>query len=63
MVLLAGMIPFYLVIARRARASAAAAPALALDHLLPLEPTWALVYGALYAFLIVLPGLVVQQRT
>jgi membrane-associated phospholipid phosphatase len=38
------------------------APALALDRLLPLAPTWALVYGALYAFLIVLPVFVVQQE-
>lgn len=62
MVLLVGMVPFYLVIAGRARATAAYAPSLALDHLLPLEPAWALIYGALYAFLIVLPVLVVQQQ-
>jgi hypothetical protein len=37
------------------------APALALDHLLPLSPPWALVYGALYLFLIFLPVFVVQQ--
>ena len=60
MVLLVSLIPFYLVIA--GRASAVHAPALALDRLLPLAPTWALVYGALYAFLIVLPVFVVQQE-
>ena len=61
MVVLVCLVPVYLVIARRARASAVYVPELALDRLLPLEPFWALVYGALYAFLIVLPVLVVQQ--
>jgi len=62
MVLLVSLVPIYLVIAGRARAGGAYAPALALDRLLPLVPTWALVYGALYAFLIVLPVFVVQQE-
>ncbi len=62
MVLLVSLVPLYLVIAGRARAGAAHAPALVLDRLLPLAPTWALVYGALYAFLIVLPVFVVQQQ-
>ena len=62
MILLVSLVPFYLVIAGRARGSAVHAPELALDHLLPLIPTWALVYGALYLFLIVLPVLVVQQE-
>ena len=34
---------------------------MALDRALPLQPAWALVYGALYAFLIVLPVFVVRQ--
>ncbi len=62
MVLLVSLVPIYLVIAGRARAGVAHAPALALDRLLPLVPTWALVYGALYAFLIVLPVFVIQQE-
>jgi len=62
MVLLVSLVPIYLVIAGRARAGGAHTPALALDRLLPLVPTWALVYGALYAFLIVLPVFVVQQE-
>ncbi len=53
MVLLVSLVPIYLVIADRARAGPVYAPALALDRLLPLAPMWALVYGALYAFLIV----------
>jgi membrane-associated phospholipid phosphatase len=60
MVLLVCLVPFYLVIA--GRGGAAHTPAMALDRLLPLAPTWALVYGALYAFLIVLPVLVIQQE-
>ena len=37
-------------------------PALALDRILPLQPGWALVYGALYLFLIILPVFVVRQE-
>jgi membrane-associated phospholipid phosphatase len=62
MILLVSLVPFYLVIAGRARAGAVYAPELALDRLLPLAPAWALVYGALYAFLIVLPVFIVQQN-
>ncbi len=62
MVLLVSLVPGYLVIAGRTRAGVAHAPATVLDRLLPLVPTWALIYGALYAFLIVLPVFVVQQR-
>ena len=61
MVMLVSLVPIYLVIAGRARAGTVHAPALALDRLLPLAPTWALVYGALYAFLIVLPVFVIQR--
>jgi membrane-associated phospholipid phosphatase len=60
MVLLISLVPFYLVIA--GRSGAVNAPALTLDRLLPLAPAWALVYGALYASLIVLPVLVLQQE-
>jgi membrane-associated phospholipid phosphatase len=38
------------------------APELALDRALPLVPFWALVYGALYLFLILLPIFVVRQE-
>lgn len=62
MVLLVSLVPFYLVIARRAGEGVAHAPALAVDRLLPLVPAWALVYGALYAFLIVVPLFVVQPQ-
>lgn len=61
MILLVSLVPVYLLIARRARAGAVFAPELALDRLLPLVPVWALIYGAVYAFLIVLPVFVVQR--
>ena len=62
MILLVSLVPFYLVIAGRARGGAVYVPELALDRLLPLAPVWALIYGALYGFLIVLPVFVVQQN-
>jgi membrane-associated phospholipid phosphatase len=63
MVLLVSLVPFYVIIAQRAREGGAVyAPELTLDRLLPLAPAWAIVYGALYAFLIVLPVLIVQQQ-
>jgi len=61
MILLVSLVPFYLVIAGRARGSAVHTPELALDRIFPLTPVWALIYGALYAFLIVLPVVVIQQ--
>lgn len=62
MVLLVSLVPLYLVLAGRARGSAVLyAPVLSLDRLFPLTPPWALVYGVLYVFLIVLPVFVVQQ--
>lgn len=62
MVVLVSVVPFYLFIAGRARGGVVHAPALAIDRLLPLVPVAALVYGALYAFLIALPVLVIQTR-
>jgi membrane-associated phospholipid phosphatase len=62
MVVLVCLVPFYLLIAGRTRDGAVHAPALALDRLLPVNPEWALVYGALYAFLIVVPVFVVRHE-
>ena len=62
MVVLVSLVPFYLAIAGRARGGAVHVPELAFDRLLPLLPTWALIYGELYLFLIVLPVFVVQQK-
>lgn len=62
MVLLVSMVPFYLVIADRTGGGGVYAPALPLDRVLPVVPAWALVYGAVYLFLILLPIVVVQDE-
>jgi membrane-associated phospholipid phosphatase len=62
MILLVSLAPIYVVIADRVRLGAVHAPELALDRYVPLAPTWSLVYGALYLFLILLPVFVIQQE-
>lgn len=62
MVILVLLVPVYLFIPDLTPGDTFHAPALALDRLLPLRPVWALIYGALYAFLILLPVLVVRQE-
>lgn len=62
MVALVALVPLYLAIANVARANTPSAPAFALDTALPLQPVWAIAYGALYGFLIVLPVLLVRQQ-
>jgi hypothetical protein len=62
MILLVSLVPFYLFIADRTRGGPQHAPEVALDRLLPLRPGWALVYGSLYLFLILLPVFVVRQQ-
>jgi membrane-associated phospholipid phosphatase len=56
------LVPLYIFIAQLMPGRALHAPALALDRLVPLQPAWALVYGSLYLFLIVLPVFVVRQE-
>jgi membrane-associated phospholipid phosphatase len=62
MVLLVGMVPFYIFIAARVKQGPVHVPEIALDRLLPVVPAWALVYGALYMFLIVLPVFAVRDQ-
>jgi len=62
MVALMLLVPVYLFIANRAAVGTVYAPELPWDRALPLQPTWALIYGALYMFLIVLPVLVVREE-
>lgn len=62
MVILVSLVPLYIAIAEVARGREVHAPAVALDTRIPLLPGWALVYGALYAFLIALPVLIVRQE-
>ncbi len=61
MIVLMALVPFYIFIAHSISDRTLHAPALALDRALPLLPAWAFVYGAMYAFLIVLPLFVVRQ--
>lgn len=61
MVVLMALVPVYLVIAHSAAAGSPRQPEIWLDRVLPLEPAWGLIYGALYLFLIVLPVFVVRE--
>src|SRR4029077_19974929 len=56
------IVPSYIVIAELMPGRALHAPEVALDRAFPLQPTWALVYGTLYLFLILLPVFVVRQQ-
>ncbi len=60
MVLLVLLVPLYLFLPALAPGPMRV-PEVALDRLVPLRPIWALVYGAVYAFLIILPVFVVRQ--
>jgi membrane-associated phospholipid phosphatase len=62
MVALAMLVPFYIFIAEEVRGRATRVPEVAWDRLLPLQPAWAIVYGMLYLFLILLPIFVVRQE-
>jgi membrane-associated phospholipid phosphatase len=61
MIVLVSLVPFYLFIGEMAREGTPHVPELALDQIVPLQPAWALVYGPLYLFLILLPVFVVRQ--
>lgn len=62
MVVLVSLVPFYIFIPELTAGRTLHVPELPLDHLVPLRPDWALIYGALYLFLIVLPVLAVRQE-
>jgi membrane-associated phospholipid phosphatase len=62
MVLLVALVPLYIFLPELARPETRYIPELALDRAIPLMPIWALVYGALYVFLILLPIFVVRQE-
>jgi membrane-associated phospholipid phosphatase len=62
MVLFFLLIPLYVYIASYATGRTVHAPAIAWDRALPLVPAWALVYGSLYVFLILLPVFVVRDQ-
>jgi membrane-associated phospholipid phosphatase len=62
LIVLVSLVPFYIFLAELAREGTLHAPELAWDRFLPLEPAWALVYGPLYLFLILLPVFVIRQE-
>ena len=61
MVLLVSLVPLYIFIPVLFPPRTRHVPELALDRALPLIPSWAVIYGMLYLFLIVLPVLVIRQ--
>lgn len=61
MVLLLAMVPLYILIPELLPPGTRHVPELAIDRALPLIPSWAIVYGALYLFLLLLPAFVVRQ--
>jgi membrane-associated phospholipid phosphatase len=62
MVALLVLVPFYIFIGEMMPGRAVHVPEIALDRLIPLQPLWALIYGPLYLFLILLPVFVVRQE-
>lgn len=62
MMLLVSLIPFYIFIPELMPSRTLHQPELAFDRAVPLKPSWALVYGSLYGFLILLPVLIVRQQ-
>jgi membrane-associated phospholipid phosphatase len=61
MVLLVSLVPLYIFIPALWPPETRYVPELPLDRAVPLIPGWALVYGALYVFLILLPIFVVRH--
>jgi membrane-associated phospholipid phosphatase len=62
MIALMLLVPGYIFIAKRVAFGTLHAPALPWDRAVPLQPVWALIYGALYVFLIALPVFVVREE-
>ena len=62
MVVLIVLVPFYVLIPEFFPPRTRHVPELALDRAWPLVPSWAIVYGALYLFLILLPIFVIRQH-
>jgi membrane-associated phospholipid phosphatase len=62
MILLVSLVPCYIFIAGLMPDRSVHIPELPLDRVIQLQPGWALVYGSLYVFLIVLPVFVVREE-
>lgn len=63
MLVFVSLIPLYVFIPEIVAGRELFVPDVPLDHLVPLRPTWVLVYSALYLFLILLPVLAVRDET
>ena len=61
MILLFALVPLYIFIPALFPPESRNVPELSLDRAIPLLPSWSLVYGALYMFLILLPIFVVRD--
>ena len=61
LVLLVSLVPLYILVPELFPPETRYVPELALDRAIPLVPVWALIYGPLYLFLILLPIFVVRQ--
>lgn len=61
LIVLLALVPLYILVPEFYPPATRYAPELALDRALPLVPSWSIVYGALYLFLILLPVFVVRQ--
>jgi membrane-associated phospholipid phosphatase len=62
MIVLVALVPFYIFIPGVVPGRPLHVPELPLDRALPLQPAWAIVYGSLYPFLILLPVFVVREK-
>jgi len=62
MVVLLLLVPGYIFIAETMPGRTLHQPELSLDRAIPLQPVWALVYGAVYLFVVLLPVFVVRQE-
>ncbi len=58
---LVSFVPLYFVIGAMTRGRATYVPEIALDRAIPVQPAWMLVYGSLYAFVVILPLLAVRR--
>jgi membrane-associated phospholipid phosphatase len=62
MIVLVSLVPLYLFISTVVPERTMHAPEVPLDRMIPLQPGWALVYGSLYLFLILLPVFIVCRE-
>jgi membrane-associated phospholipid phosphatase len=56
------LVPFYIFIPQLMPRRTLHVPEITLDRFFPLQPAWALIYGSLYLFMILLPVFVVRQE-